>query len=43
MDEVEIDIEERRLAFRLRDEVRVPDALEELLSHLRIVATAPAQ
>ena len=38
MDEVEVDVEQRRLALGLGDEVRIPDAIEERLSHLRIVA-----
>ena len=38
VDEVEVDVEQRRLALGLGDEVRFPDAIEERLSHLRIVA-----
>ena len=39
MDEVEVDVEQRRLVVRLADEVRLPDAVEERPSHPRIVPT----
>ena len=38
VDEVQVDVEQRRLALGLVDEVRFPDAVEERLSHPRIVA-----
>ena len=43
MDEVEVDVEQRRLPVRLGHDVGVPHALEERLGHPYIVAIAAAR